>query len=57
MEKPSTEGFLFKPEAPAVNSSELFSNKNTIIIVLVATICDKVWKVIGEWLFPHRRAI
>jgi len=36
MEKPSTEGFLFKPEAPAVNSSELFSNKNTIIIVLVA---------------------
>jgi hypothetical protein len=36
MEKPSTEGFLFKPEAPPMNSSESFSNKNTIIIVLVA---------------------
>lgn len=26
-----------------------------IVIVLVATLCDKVWKTIGEKMFPHRR--
>jgi ABC-type nitrate/sulfonate/bicarbonate transport system permease component len=27
-----------------------------IVIVLVATICDKIWKTVGENLFPHRIA-
>lgn len=26
-----------------------------IVIVLVATICDKIWKTVGTMLFPHRR--
>jgi len=28
-----------------------------IVIVLVATISDKVWKTIGKYLFPYRRAV
>jgi len=26
-----------------------------IIIVIVATICDKIWKTVGDNMFPHRR--
>lgn len=26
-----------------------------IVIVIVATICDKIWKTVGVQLFPHRR--
>jgi NitT/TauT family transport system permease protein len=26
-----------------------------IVIVLIALICDQIWKHVGEWLFPYRR--
>jgi NitT/TauT family transport system permease protein len=26
-----------------------------IVIVLIALICDQIWKRVGEWLFPYRR--
>ena len=46
-------GYLMETSSRRGCTNKIFAI--IIVIVVIATLCDRIWKVTGQWLFPHKR--